>query len=119
MSLKTETLDTLATVGSRVTTAGATTSVVGTFLLNNAIGVFGALIALIGLLINAHYKRKASKRRDLETAINVKAAKQSMQQRAELFELRKELMRKGVPVGPPSDFAPLDSIPAPEDEDEQ
>ncbi len=116
--MKTETLDTLANFGSKATAAGATTSVVGTFLVNNAIGIFGALIALIGLLINVHYKRKASKRRDLELALNTRATEQALelqrveseQKRAERA-LRMELMRAGVKVGPPpSDLAPLTSV---------
>lgn len=128
--MKTETLDTLANVGSKFTAAGATTSVVGTFLVNNAIGIFGALIALIGLLINVHYKRKASKRRDLELALNTRATEQALelqrveseQKRAERA-LRMELMRAGVPVGPPpSDLAPLSGVNEPrpaEDDDER
>lgn len=117
--MKTETLDSLANVGSKVTAAGATTSVVGTFLLNNLVGIIGLLIALAGYLTNVHYKRKASKRRDLETAMNLKAAEQAYQHRAELFELRKDLMRKGIPIAPPSDFASLPPAPGPEDEDER
>lgn len=107
MGLKTETLDTLANVGSKVTAAGATTSVVGTFVLQNITGLLGVLIALIGVLINVHYKRKADKRRELEARLNVRATEQTIQQRAEMFQLRMELMRRGISVGPPSDFAPL------------
>lgn len=128
--MKTETLDTLANLGSKATAAGATTSVVGTFLLNNAIGVFGALIALIGLLINVHYKRKASKRRDLESALESRAKEQAMQlqamdaeQKRAYWELRMELLKGGVDVGPPpSDIAPLCVVAVsrgPEDEDER
>ena len=115
--MKTETLDSLANVGSKVTAAGATTSVVGTFLVNNIVGIAGLLIALLGYLTSTHYKRKADKRRDLETAANLKSAEQAYQHRAELFELRKELMRAGVPVGPESDLTPLTR--GPEDEDER
>lgn len=128
--MKTETLDALANLGSKATAAGATTSVVGTFLLNNAIGVFGALIALIGLLINVHYKRKASKRRDIELALNTRATEQALElQRVEAAQkvaeraLRMDLMRAGVDVGPPpSDLAPLTAVPTsggPEDDDER
>lgn len=130
MSLKTETLDTLANVGSKVTTAGATTSVVGTFLINNMVGLVGLLIALLGYLTNVHYKRKASKRRDMELVLNTRATEQALElQRVEAEQkmaeraLRMDLMRAGVNVGPPpSDLAPLDMIPmprGPEDDDER
>lgn len=130
MNMKTETLDTLANVGSKVTTAGATTSVVGTFLINNMVGIIGLLIALAGYLTNVHYKRKASKRRDLELALNTRATEQALElQRVEAAQktaeraLRMDLMRAGVDVGPPpSDLAPLTSVPTPggrEDEDER
>lgn len=128
--MKTETLDTLANVGNRVTVTGAGMSVVGTFVLQNITGLLGVLLALIGLLINVHYKRKASKRRDLELALNTKATEQALelqrveseQKRAERA-LRMELMRAGVNVGPPpSDLAPLPGVVEsrpPEDDDER
>lgn len=126
--MKTETFDTLANVGDRVTLTGAGLSVVGTFILQNITGLLGVLLALVGLLINVHYKRKASKRRDLELALNTRATEQAIElQRVEAEQkrseraLRMELMRAGVNVGPqPSDLAPLCPIPsigAQEDED--
>jgi hypothetical protein len=81
------------------------------------VGIVGLLIALAGYLTSAHYKRKANKRRELESELNRRDAEQRYRQREELFELRKELMRKGIPVAPPSDLAPL--APLPEDEDER
>ena len=64
--MKTETLEAIASVSSKVTTAGAAGSVIGTFLINNVVGVIGLLIALAGYLTNAHYKREANKRHTRE-----------------------------------------------------
>jgi hypothetical protein len=127
--MKTETLDTLANVSSKVTAAGATTSVVGTFLINNMVGVIGLLIALLGYLTNTHYRRKANKRRDQEATLAAEATKQAMllqaqdaEQKKAYWALRMELLKSGIDVGPPSDVAPLCVVPAargPEDEDER
>lgn len=75
--MKTETLDTISAAASKVTIAGATTSAVGTFMLNNMVGIIGLLIALAGYLTNAHYKRKANARHAAE------------------HELRMERLRRG------------------------
>ncbi|RYF78124.1 MAG: hypothetical protein EOO29_20140 [Comamonadaceae bacterium] len=128
--MKTETFDHLANLGSKTTAAGAGVSVVGTFVLQNITGLLGVVIALVGLWINVHYKHKASKRRDLELALNTRATEQALElQRVEAAQkvaeraLRMDLMRAGIDVGPPpSDLAPLTSVPLPggrEDEDER
>lgn len=126
--MKTETLDTLADVGSKVTATGAATSVVGTFLINNMVGIVGLLIALLGYLTSAYYRHKANKRRDLEAALSAEAMRHAMQlqsqdaeQKKAYWVLRMELLKNGVDVGPPSDVAPLCVVPPArgvEDEDE-
>ncbi len=83
--MKTETIETIADIGSKVTTAGATASMIGAFLINNMIGVVGLLIALAGYLTNAYYKRKVYKLHAAEAARNAAES-----------ELRARLLRSGV-----------------------
>lgn len=124
--MKTETLDTLANVSSKVTTAGATTSVIGTFLLNNIVGITGLLIALLGYLTTTYYKRKADKRREQEFALDAEAKRQVMllqqqdaEQKKAYWALRMELLKSGIDVGPPpSDIAPLCAPPSPPEEED-
>ena len=79
--MKTETIESIADIGSKVTTVGASASMIGTFLMNNMIGVIGLLIALAGYLTNVYYKHKADKRHAAES------------------EMRLQLLRSGVVVG--------------------
>lgn len=76
--MKTETLETIASVSSKVTTAGAAGSVIGTFLINNMVGIIGLLIALAGYLTNAHYKRKANKRHAAEHELRMARLRRGM-----------------------------------------
>lgn len=85
--MKTETLETIANVSSKVTTAGATTSVIGTFLINNMVGIIGLLIALAGYLTNAHYKRKASKRHEAEHELRMARLRRGMDTDTDLGQL--------------------------------
>ena len=124
--MKTETFDSIANVSNKVTATGAATSVVGTFLVNNIVGIAGLLIALLGYLTSTHYKRKADKRREQESALDAEAKRQDMQlqlqdaeQKKAYWALRMELLKSGIDVGPPSDIAPLSPpAPAPDQEDE-
>jgi hypothetical protein len=83
--MKTETIESIADIGSKVTTVGASASMIGTFLMNNMIGVIGLLIALVGHFTNAYYKHKADKRHAAESERNAAEA-----------ELRAQLLRSGV-----------------------
>lgn len=76
--MKTETLEAIADVSSKVTTAGATTSVIGTFLINNMVGVIGLVIALIGYLTNAYYKHKAHERHAAEHELRMARLRRGM-----------------------------------------
>lgn len=105
--MKTETLDTLANVGSKVTATGAAASVVGTFILQNITGLLGVVIALIGVLINVHYKRKANKRRDLEFQIDSRLKENADRRFEEWQKFRMEMARGGVNVPPITDFGAL------------
>lgn len=93
---------------------------------SNALGIVGALIALIGLLVNLHYRHKASQRADqvaerdsvlaeTESKIRVAAMQQGMElQRKEAEEkartraLAHDLMRQGIL---PRDFSISDLAP--------
>lgn len=85
--MKTETLETIASVSSKVTTAGAAGSVIGTFLINNMVGIIGLLIALAGYLTNAHYKRKANKRHAAEHELRMVRLRRGMDSDTDLGEL--------------------------------
>ncbi len=88
--MKTETLETIASVSSKVTTAGAAGSVIGTFLINNMVGIIGLLIALAGYLTNAHYKRKANKRHVAEHELRMARLRRGMDSDTDLGELGAE-----------------------------
>lgn len=88
--MKTETLEAIASVSSKVTTAGAAGSVIGTFLINNIVGIAGLLIALAGYLTNAHYKREASKRHAEEHKWRVARLRRGMDSDTDLGTLGAE-----------------------------
>lgn len=91
--MKTETLDTLATAGSRTTGGGAVVGFLGWLASSQAIGLLGICIALLGTLVNWYYRREASRR-----------ATASRQEEAAEHALRMELMRKtGIPLRPVHD----------------
>ena len=85
--MKTETLEAIASVSSKVTTAGAAGSVIGTFLINNVVGVIGLLIALAGYLTNAHYKHKADKRHTREHDLRIEMLRRGRKPDTDLSEL--------------------------------
>lgn len=104
MTMKTETIETLANIGSKTTAVGAGLGGLGAFVASNFIGLVGLGIALLGLWVNIHYRRKADKRH-AQAALLYQADAEA---RARERELRMDLMRAGVPVSPPSsDLAPL------------
>ena len=82
--MKAEAIDlTIAAAGSKVTYAGTGVAGLAWLLSSQFFGLMGVLIALAGVLINWHYKRKASQRMELES-----------RSRREESQLRMELMRK-------------------------
>lgn len=88
--MKTETLDMIATTGSRTTGGGAVVGVFGWLASSQAIGLLGICIALLGALVNWYYKREANRR-----------AEASRREEAAESALRMELMRKtGIPFRP-------------------
>ncbi|MCX7508121.1 MULTISPECIES: holin [Delftia] len=88
--MKTETLDTLATAGSRTTGGGAVVGFLGWLASSQAIGLLGICIALLGTLVNWYYRREADRRSEAK-------ARDEAAERA----LRMELMRKtGIPFRP-------------------
>lgn len=104
MQMKTETIEALANIGSKTTAVGAGVGGVGAFIASNFVGLVGLFIALLGLLVNVHYRRKADKRH-AQAALLYKAEADA---RGRERDLRMDLMRAGVPVGEPSsDLAPL------------
>ena len=67
--MKTETLDTLATAGSRTTGGGAVVGFLGWLASSQAIGLFGIGIALLGAMVSWYYKREANRRLAAEHAL--------------------------------------------------
>lgn len=66
-SVQHETIDaTIAGIGSKAMYAGGGTGVVGFLLSSGFIGLGGLLIALIGLVVNIRFKRRANKRLERE-----------------------------------------------------
>ncbi|MDR0280160.1 MULTISPECIES: holin [Delftia] len=88
--MKTETLDMIATTGSRTTGGGAVVGLFGALASSQAIGLLGIAVALLGALVNWYYRREANRRSEAK-------ARDEAAERA----LRMELMRKtGVPFRP-------------------
>ena len=126
--MKTETIDTLSNVGSKLTATGLGTIGLGWLTAELALGITGALATLLGLLVNFHYKRKASKRRDLEFQIDTRLKERADQRLEEWQKFRMEMARAGVSVPPATDFGALapmagpwadPSNPIEDDEDER
>lgn len=60
--MKAETIDTLGGIGTKTMLAGGGISAFGAWAASNALGIFGVVVALLGLLVNYHFKRQAGKR---------------------------------------------------------
>lgn len=67
--MKTETIDALATAGSRTTGGGAVVGFLGWLASSQAVGLLGIGIALLGALVNWYYKREANRRFAAEHAL--------------------------------------------------
>lgn len=104
--MKTETIDTLSNVGSKLTAGGLGAIGFGWLTAELALGIIGAVATLLGLLVNFHYKRKANARRQREYEMNMKLAEERRVRDAELHGIKVEMLRAGLKV-PNSDFAPL------------
>jgi hypothetical protein len=95
--MQTETIEKLAETGGRITYTGASVSGVAMFLQSQFFSIAGLLIALLGLLINLHYRRKANARLEAEHHL-----------RQTERQLRIDLMRKtGKPIPAVTDFGSL------------
>ena len=94
--MKTETIELLAGAGSKTSIAGAAVGGIGAFLASNFIGIAGVVVALLGVLINMHYRRKADKRHAADAALKT-------QERM----LRMEIMRNTGIVLPTTDLGEL------------
>lgn len=81
--MKSETIDTLATAGSRTTGGGAVLGFLGWLASSQAIGLFGVCIALLGALVSWYYKREANRRLVAEHAL-----------RQQERQIRIDIMRK-------------------------
>lgn len=104
--MKIETLDTISNVAGKVTTISGFGGAVA-FVLNNLIGLIGVLVALVGLLVNIHYKRKADKRREQEFLIDTQLKKNADRRFEEWQKFRMESARQGLHVPPITDFGAL------------
>lgn len=107
MTFKTETLDTIAAAGGKVSLFGGIGSAVLTFAVNNFAGLMGVLIALLGFWVNLHYKRKADKRREQEFLIDTQLKKNADRRFEEWQKFRIESAREGLHVPPITDFGAL------------
>ena len=99
--MRTETIENLATAGSRTTEGGAAVGFLGWLMSSQAIGLLGLFVALIGMLVTWHYRREANRRHVAEHLL-----------RQQERQMRMDLMRAtGKPIAPPyeSDMASLDA----------
>jgi len=70
--MKTDTLQTIATVAHKTSYAGAAGGFWGWLTSNATLGLLGLLVALCSMLINAWYKRKADLRAAAEHELLIK-----------------------------------------------
>ena len=99
--MRTETIESIATVGNRTTEGGAAVGFLGWLLSSQAIGLIGLLVAALGLFVTWYYRREADRRHMAEYL-----ARQQERQ------MRMDLMRAtGKPIAPPyeTDLASLDA----------
>lgn len=101
--MKIETIEAIATAGNRTTVGGATIGAIGAFISSNMIGIGGLFIALLGVIVNVHFRRKADKRMQVEHDLRIKERM-----------LRIDLMRAtGTPLrdtGADTDLGKLETI---------
>ena len=76
--MKIETIETLATAGNKTTMAGAAMGGVGAFMASNLIGIIGVLVAIVGALVNLHYRRKANARHEAEHELRMARLRRGM-----------------------------------------
>lgn len=112
--MKTETIEAISNGGAKIMVAGGGVSAFSIWLASNILGLVGVFVALIGLWVNIHYKRKADKRHEQAHQILTRRTEVSI----EATRLRMEIMRTtGIPVPdtPESDFGTLEPSKAVED----
>jgi len=85
--MKTETIDALATAGSRTTGGGAVVGFLGWLASSQAIGLLGIGIALLGALVNWHYKREANRRHVAEHQLRMARLRRGMDSDTDLGTL--------------------------------
>ena len=85
--MKTETIDTLATAGSRTTGGGAVVGFLGWIASSQAIGLLGIGIALLGALVNWYYKREANRRHADEHQLRMARLRRGMDSDTDLGTL--------------------------------
>lgn len=85
--MKTETIDAIATAGSRTTGGGAIVGFLGWLASSQAIGLLGIGIALLGALVNWHYKREANRRHVAEHQLRMARLRRGMDSDTDLGTL--------------------------------
>lgn len=85
--MKIETIEGLAKAGNGTTLAGAAMGGVGAFLASNLIGIAGVIVALLGVAVNLHYRRKANKRHELEHQLRMARLRKGMDSDTDLGTL--------------------------------
>lgn len=96
--MKTETIEILADAGNKTSYAGAAVGGIGAFLASNFIGIAGVIVALLGVLVNIHFRRKADRRH---------AADADLKRQERM--LRMEIMRATGTVLPTTDLGALEA----------
>lgn len=85
--MKTDTIDTLAAVGNRVTGTGAGLTVLGWVTSAQFVSLAGLALALAGVLVNWYYRAKANRRNELEHALRVELLRSKRQMESDLGDL--------------------------------
>lgn len=93
--MKTETMEAISSASVKASVAGGIAAVFGGLTAADLAAYVGAIVAILGVLVNSYYKHKADKRHALEN----QRREAEYQRRDAERSLRMELMRiSGVPI---------------------
>lgn len=103
-----ENVETFGAAGTKTIAAGASLTSYGWLTSNEFLGLVGAIVAIVGLLISWHYKREAKKIKREAFSIERDLALRNDARKEREHQMRMQLMQNtGIPVDHDTYPAPL------------